>query len=127
MTTKEERAKTRETRLTELTRRHTKEERAKTREERLTELTERHERRTKAFEQVMLAIARVLGEAHEPMLPSQIARAVREPELFVKDALFAMVKANLVQKIGKRYATAGLDFPKMTRAKRAMARPRKGA
>ena len=63
------------------------------------------------FQKVIMAIARALGEAHEPMLLVQIARAVAEPEFVTRSAIYGMMDQGLVQKIGKRYATAGLDFP----------------
>ena len=76
------------------------------------------------YQKVILVIARVLGEAHEPMLVAQIARAAGATELVTKNALHGMMP-KFVQKIGKRYATAGLDFPKPTRTSRRMRRPTK--
>ena len=100
----------------------TKAERAATKHQRIETLVSHVEREAI----VITRIARVLGEAHEPMLLGPIARAVGATELETKDAIQHMLARGFVQKIGKRYATAGLSFPKTTRTRRALSVPRKG-
>jgi hypothetical protein len=65
-----------------------------------------------------LLLARVLGEAHEPLTLRELAHAVREtkaPTSAIHDTLGAMVAGGFVQVIDGRYATAGLDFPSSPR------------